>query len=135
MSNPETIMSKPPINRALFFEAAGELMDETRYLVDQVDAALCWAENLLCPRRDRLSNQDDFEEDDSQEELPSDFPSPSIHTLLRRMTGPMMDVMDAFDRLCWVAGCAPPFKLALELFAASRSVRGKIARLLDDNPP
>jgi hypothetical protein len=51
------------------------------------------------------------------------------------MTGPMTDVMDAFDRLCCVAGCAPPFKLALELFAASRSVCGKIERLLDDNPP
>ncbi len=83
------------MNRAAFFEAAGELSSWIATLSDVTDAELRVAEDLLCRKR-RL--------------LRGDVPDEAILLIaLGVISGHIEEVMKAFDVVCQAAGWAPRF--------------------------
>jgi hypothetical protein len=104
------------MNRAAFFEAAGELSNWVAHLL--CDLALREAEDQLCRKQAHL---------------------PDVRAFIRRdlavIREKIEEVMAAFDMLCEASGQEPRFELAFRVLDAPRLVQWELQQRLHGMPP
>jgi len=108
------------MNRAAFFEAAGELSIWVESLWRKTEASLRQAEDELCRKRALVPG-----------EPPSE---PSVAYELAAIRERIEEVMYAFDLLVQAAGRRPRFELALRLLEAHRIVQWEVEQRLAGLP-
>jgi hypothetical protein len=101
------------MQRAKFFEAAGQFLNWQSSLSIATDNALRFGEDMLCGKL---------------ESVPGLPPLPSILLMELKAIGDRIEeVMYAYDSLCDAAGGVPRFELALLLLDASPRVQSDVA--------
>ena len=105
------------MNRAEFFEVAGDLSNWVAHLACTTDAALLDAEDQLCRKREQ---EPGFR--------------PYLRADLARIREKIEEVMAAFDMLCEAAGEEPAFALAFRVLDAPRLVQYELQDRLDGLP-
>jgi hypothetical protein len=106
------------MNRADFFEAAGELSNWAAHLSYTTDLALREAEDHLCRKQAHGFDV-----------------TPFIRGELGIIRETIEDLMTAFDILCEAAGQEPRFELAFRVLDAPGLVQWEIRECLDGLPP
>jgi hypothetical protein len=106
------------MNRAAFFEAAGEFLNWIAHLSCTTECALREAEDHLCRKQEH---------------------GPDVKAFIRwdpaAIGEKIEEVMTAFDMLCQAAGREPRFELAFQVLEAPRLVQWELRRRLDGMPP